>query len=131
MTPIELVTVLHTAGCRLIPEGEHLRVQDPQHALTDDLRQAIREHKPELLRLLAQTTPVHESPLAEAPVLRPPEVLYPSSQRSKDLETPPVTWRCPCCKRIRRWKSIYGTVICARCHPPADTELVAAWEGEA
>jgi hypothetical protein len=49
MTPGELVTALHTVGCRLIPEGEHLRVQDPQHALTGDLRQAIRQHKAALL----------------------------------------------------------------------------------
>ena len=31
----------------------------------------------------------------------------------------------------RRWRSVYGTVVCARCHPPADVALVAGWEGEA
>ena len=61
MTPGELVTALHTAGCRLIPEGEHLRVQDPQHVLTDDLRQAIREHKAALLALLAQRAPANDA----------------------------------------------------------------------
>ena len=61
MTPGELVTALHTAGCRLIPEGEHLRVQDPQHALTDDLRQAIRQHKAALLALLAQPAPANDA----------------------------------------------------------------------
>jgi hypothetical protein len=25
----------------------------------------------------------------------------------------------------------YGAVVCARCHPPADAALVAAWAGEA
>jgi hypothetical protein len=29
MTPVELVTALYTAGCRLLPEGEQLRVHDP------------------------------------------------------------------------------------------------------
>jgi hypothetical protein len=26
--------------------------------------------------------------------------------------------------------AIYGAVVCAQCHPPADAALVAAWEGE-
>jgi hypothetical protein len=60
MTPIELVTALHTAGCRLIPQGEQLRVQNPRHALTDDLRQAIRQHKQELLALIVQSAPAHD-----------------------------------------------------------------------
>jgi hypothetical protein len=30
-----------------------------------------------------------------------------------------------------RWRSVYGAVVCARCHPPAEAALVAAWEGEA
>ena len=65
MTPVELVTVLHTAGCRLIPVREHLRVQDPQHALTDDLRQAIHAHKAALLALLAQPVPVNDATATE------------------------------------------------------------------
>src|SRR5215471_14258819 len=75
MTPSELAATLTTARCRLIPEGETLRVQDPQHALTDDLRQAIREHKAALLALLAQPTPVHDAttptPAAVAPCPHP------------------------------------------------------------
>src|SRR5262245_24972318 len=31
---------------------------------------------------------------------------------------------------MRCWRSIYGAVVCARCHPPADVALVAGWEGE-
>jgi hypothetical protein len=61
MTPVELITALHTVGCRLIPEGEHLRVQDPRHALTDDVRQAIREHKAALLAWLTQSAPAHNA----------------------------------------------------------------------
>src|SRR5262245_56997484 len=34
------------------------------------------------------------------------------------LETPASTWRCYCCHGTRRWKSIAGVLICARCHPP-------------
>jgi TubC N-terminal docking domain len=67
MTPVELVTALHTVGCQIIPEGEHLRVQNPQHALTDELRQAIREHKAALLALLAQSAPAHAAAIAPSP----------------------------------------------------------------
>ena len=28
----------------------------------------------------------------------------------------------------RRWRSVYGAVVCARCHPPASPTLGAAWE---
>jgi hypothetical protein len=44
-------------------------------------------------------------------------------------ETPAVSWRCWVCHGTRRWRSIYGAVVCARCHPPADVALVTAWEG--
>jgi hypothetical protein len=27
----------------------------------------------------------------------------------------------------RRWRSVYGAVVCARCHPTADAALMA-WE---
>jgi hypothetical protein len=65
MTPVKLIIALHTVGCQLIPEGEHLRVQDPQHALTDDLRQAIREHKVALLGLLAPPAPANDAAALE------------------------------------------------------------------
>jgi hypothetical protein len=35
------------------------------------------------------------------------------------------------CGTTRRWRSVYGAVVCARCHPTADAALMAAWEGEA
>ena len=34
------------------------------------------------------------------------------------------------CGTTRRWRSIYGAVVCVRCHPPADVAVGAAWEGE-
>ena len=37
---------------------------------------------------------------------------------------------CYACGTTPRWRSAYGAVICARCHPPADAALVAGWEGE-
>ena len=53
MTALDLFLHLTAAGCSLSrEEGERLRVHDPQHVLTDDLRQQIREHKQELLAIL-------------------------------------------------------------------------------
>ena len=34
---------------------------------------------------------------------------------------------CFSCKESRFWLSIHGVAVCARCHPPADEKLVAAW----
>jgi hypothetical protein len=36
---------------------------------------------------------------------------------------------CYTCGGTRRWRSIYGALLCATCHPPADAALVT-WEGE-
>ena len=60
-----------------------------------------------------------------------PTGLCPPSTRVEDRETPTGAWRCPCCKGTKRWRSVYGAVVCARCHPPADAALVAVWESEA
>jgi hypothetical protein len=52
MAPSQLIKQLSDAGCRLRADRDQLRVQDPERRLTNDLRQALREHKAELLRLL-------------------------------------------------------------------------------
>jgi hypothetical protein len=52
--PTQLMARLLAAGCQLIPEGEQLRVRDPQKALTDELRALIRQYKPAILDLLRQ-----------------------------------------------------------------------------
>ncbi len=48
----EFLVTLRAAGFTLVPRGEFLEVR-PASKLTDDLRQVIRTHKAELLRLLA------------------------------------------------------------------------------
>ena len=102
MTPVELVTALTAAGCWLIREGEQLRLKDPQHALTNDLRQAIREHKQALLALLSQPM------LAAAPV-----------QPTVPTRPEPLTPHYPCvvCGNTDRWedREIWR---CRRCWPP-------------
>ena len=51
MSAQALVATLAARGVQLIPDGEAL-VAKPASKLTDQDRQAIRSHKPELLRLL-------------------------------------------------------------------------------
>jgi hypothetical protein len=94
VTPGELIQVLIASGCRLIPDGAALRVQDPQHALTDALRQAIRQHKPALLALLTASAP--------AAVSRP-EPLTPS-------------YPCVVCGKTERWND-HGIWRCVACWP--------------
>lgn len=56
--PTQIIARLLAAGCQLIPEGEQLRVRNPQKALTDELRTLIRQSKPAILDLLRQEHPV-------------------------------------------------------------------------
>ena len=57
MTALDLFLHLTTAGCQLTRQGDTLRVHDPQHVLTDALRQQIREHKAALLAMLTPERP--------------------------------------------------------------------------
>ena len=34
---------------------------------------------------------------------------------------------CACCKDSRFWMSVHAVVICATCHPPADSSLAVEW----
>jgi hypothetical protein len=53
MMAAELFATLTEAGCRLQIAGDTLRLHDPQHMMTDALRQAIKDCKAELVTLLA------------------------------------------------------------------------------
>ena len=63
MTATELLDELRTKGVHLTIEGGYIAVDAPKGVLTDDLRQAIREHKVALIELLAR-------PDTRAPVWR-------------------------------------------------------------
>jgi len=64
MTALDLFLHLTAAGCQLTKQGDTLRVHDPQHILTDTLRQAIRTRKAALLAML---TPERRIPLPRYP----------------------------------------------------------------
>jgi hypothetical protein len=59
MAALDLFLRLTAAGCQLSRMEDRLRVHDPQRILTDVLRQHIRQHKQELLTLLAPSVPTH------------------------------------------------------------------------
>ena len=97
MTPADVLAALTKTGCRIAVEGDALRVRGP---LTDDLRQAIREHKAALMRLL-----------------RP----------APDLP-PPVCDRCG--GALFWQSVAYGPWTCARCYPPDTWRIVARWSSQ-
>jgi hypothetical protein len=96
MTAEELFTTLTHAGCRLIPDGKRLRIQDPRQALTDDLRAAIRQHKPALLARL---------------VLPPQEQQTPAPVEHVGRQGAP----CPVCSDTWQWPTTSGLWVCSWC----------------
>jgi TubC N-terminal docking domain len=52
----QLLGTLTTAGCQVRVEGDALHVYDPQKSLTNELRQAISQHKLAILALLMRDT---------------------------------------------------------------------------
>lgn len=53
MTAFDVLFELDQLGCRVLLEGENIRVIPPEGVtLTDDLRQAIRKNKAEIISLL-------------------------------------------------------------------------------
>src|SRR5215475_1956405 len=65
MRALDLFRHLTAGGCTLSRlDGDRLQIHDPQHILTDVLRQAIRTHKAALLAML---TPERRIPLPRYP----------------------------------------------------------------
>lgn len=63
-----LLAEAHRLGITLFPAGDKLRVDAPKGALSPDLRQALADHKPEILALLKPVSDGERPPLD-----RPPE----------------------------------------------------------
>jgi hypothetical protein len=113
MSAAQLFQTLTAGGCHLLRDGEHLRIQDPRHVLTDDLRQAIRRHKAALLAMLSPPTP---APARPGPV--------PSTQTIPLIEE---RWDLPPCRQCGgRLHWLNANLVptapwfmhCAHCSPP-------------
>lgn len=89
-----LLTELDRLGVKFSLAGDKLQVDAPAGALTDDLRQAIRDNKPALVALLQSDPP------------RPIKPCY-TCGGTKWWRLPDATF----------W-------VCERCHPPVRKDVV-------
>jgi hypothetical protein len=156
MTAVEVLHTLRARDIRLTADGDQLRYDAPEGAITDEVLALLRQHKAALLTLLQQTlpstarAPESETPVPDVTTAVPPTVASclharighcgtgtAEDEPRRALVTQPMSYwpnslgACYACGTTRRWRSVYGAVICARCHPPGDVVLVAAWEGAA
>jgi hypothetical protein len=114
MTAVDVLHAVKQAGGRLLPKGDKLIIEAPT-PLPADVITLVCQHKSALLALLHQEPPA-------LPSDRPGQLT---------LTSTPQPWErpgaCYACGTTRRWRSVYGVVVCARCHPPADAALVTGW----
>lgn len=58
MNPAQIIEYATSAGMRLVTDGRKITVHNNQH-LTDQLRREIKQHKPEIIRLLSANDELH------------------------------------------------------------------------
>ena len=155
MTAVEVLHNLQTRDIQLTVDGNQLRYDAPESAITDAVLTLLRQHKAALLTLLQQTlpsaarTPETETPAPGVTTAVPQTVascLHARIGRCGDGTAEDEPWRvlvtqpmshwpnslsvCYACGATRRWRSIYSVLICTKCHPPADEALAVGWVGE-
>src|SRR5262249_48713149 len=74
----EVLDVLSAQDIQLMVEGDQLRYDAPEDAITDEVLTLLRQHKAALLALLAQPAPAHAAAAPE-----------PSAQQEHVSPTPP------------------------------------------
>jgi hypothetical protein len=131
MTLVEIVTMLRSHDVLLTACGDRLRVNAPAGVVSDEMRQAMRQHKQALLALLAQPAPAHDAPTTA-----------PSTQEMCPHPAPlTLCYPCVVCGSTGRWDDC-GVWRCRRCWsaPLTDAARLAtqreqarltaqAWEG--
>src|SRR5262249_46378869 len=117
MTTVEVLHTLQARDIQLIADGNQLHYDAPEGAITEAVLTLLRQHKAALLALLTPPAPA----AAEHNAGQTPELPQAARQSSPCWDHPGT---CYVCGGTRRWRSIYGVVTCARCHPPADAALV-------
>jgi hypothetical protein len=85
----------------------------------------LKEHDPATFP--SKLRAIHQAKQAFGAVLDAVEQVVQPSHGSGLQRQPGACYRCG---GTRRWRSIYGVLLCAHCHPPADAALVAGWEGK-
>lgn len=123
----EILQDLTARGVTLQADGDALRFT-PRHALTPELLERLREHKAEILRLLAGGVDDPADGSAHGPDLPDPggelELAVDATGRrtwrhpdEPETETAPVPDPCPSCGGIEQWRDLQGGWHCLRCDP--------------
>ena len=120
MNAIAIVESLRSAGIRLTPDGDQLRLY-PQSSITIKQIEQVRQHKPDILKLLQD-----EQTRRAKDFVQPDSATFDwiadwldSSQQNPGLV-------CRCHQEQKWWRSVYGDhLICTICHPPAYPGVVA------
>jgi hypothetical protein len=144
-----LLATLQQRGVELWMDAGRLRYRAPTGLLTAEDKVALAAVKEDIVRLLSQAASTRDQTTSDTgdsiisvaqqepfslramplPISDARQTLQPDTQAMPYRAGTPGT--CYACGGTRRWRSVYGAVVCARCHPPADVALVAGWEGEA
>jgi hypothetical protein len=113
--------------CATAAHADAFRTEGQVAYLLDEIERLreLKEHDP--ATFLSKLRAIHQAKQAFGAVLDAVEqVVHPSKGSGLPIQ-PGACYRCG---GTRRWRSIYGALLCATCHPPADAALVAVWEGE-
>ena len=115
MTAVDVLHAVRRVGGQVLPNGDNLIIEAPT-PLPAEVITLVCQHKSALLALLHQEPPALPS----------------DGPGQRTLTSMPQPWErpgaCYACGATRRWRSVYGAVVCVKCHPPAEAALVA-WEG--
>ena len=139
MTLDGLLTELREKKIELWVEGDRLRYRAPDQALTPELLERLRQHKPELINFLRAATPGSESrkPVLQ-PVARPARLPLSFAQERlwvlDQLEPNRPTYNIPIALRLRGALDVAAleltlNEICRR-HEVLRTTFAAGEEGE-
>jgi hypothetical protein len=144
-----LLATLRKRGVELWMDAGRLRYRVPIGILTVEDKAALAAMKEDMLCLLSQASSTNNQTTSDTrgsvisaaqqepfslravplPISDERQTIQPDTQIIPYRAATPGA--CYACGTMRRWRSIYGAIVCARCHPPGDAALVAAWEGEA
>jgi hypothetical protein len=83
MSALATLSELHRRGARVLASGDTLRVRPGPEGLTDDLRDAIRANKAEIIALLE--TPVHSCSRCGRFAFPKPTTCYWCRQRKSEV----------------------------------------------
>jgi hypothetical protein len=99
---LAILDELKALGVEVFPQGENLVIR-PASKVPPEMKDRLRAHKVEVLAAL-----------------------------STPRRNPPPGKPCHACGSRTFWRSVYGVVICYRCHPPANDKLIIDifWNGE-